>query len=98
VALKSIGIRPDQVENGYVCRARGCRNCLNTGYRGRMGIFEIMVLDSSLKSLILKTYDSNRIKEEAIRLMNMVTLRQDGRHKVLDGTTTIEEVLRVTQN
>jgi general secretion pathway protein E len=55
-----------------------------------------MVLDGNLKSLILKTYDSNLIKNEALN-HNMITLRQDGIQKVLKGISTIEEVLRVTQ-
>ena len=96
MALKSIGITPDQVKERQLYRTNGCPNCFNTSYKGRMGIFEIMVLEENLKSLILHTYDSNRIKEEALRL-NMVTLRQDGREKVLNGITTIEEVLRVTR-
>jgi len=96
MALKSIGIIPDQLEDVTFYKANGCENCFNTGYRGRIGIFEIMVLEDSLKSLILKTYDSNRIKEAALKL-KMVTLREDGRQKVLHGITTIEEVLRVTR-
>ncbi len=95
-ALKSAGITPDHVKNTTIYKASGCEKCLNTGYRGRIGIFEIMVLNSHLKSLILKTYDSNLIKKEALN-HNMITLRQDGIQKVLDGITTIEEVLRVTQ-
>ncbi len=96
MALKSAGITPDHVKNTTIYKASGCEKCLNTGYRGRIGIFEIMVLNSHLKSLILKTYDSNLIKNEALN-QNMITLRQDGIQKVLDGITTIEEVLRVTQ-
>jgi general secretion pathway protein E len=96
MALKSAGITPDQVKNIKLYKARGCEKCFNTGYRGRIGIFEIMVLDSTLKSLILKTYDSNLIKNEALN-HNMITLRQDGIQKVLNGISTIEEVLRVTQ-
>jgi len=56
----------------------------------------IMVLEDSLKNLILKTYDSNMIKQEAVN-RHMTTLRQDGIAKVLEGITTIEEVVRVTQ-
>lgn len=96
MALKSIGIIQDRYKDAVLYKARGCENCFNTGYRGRIGIFEIMVLEDNLKSLILKTFDSNRIKNEAVKL-NMVTLREDGRQKVLNGITTIEEVLRVTQ-
>lgn len=95
-ALSSIGITQDQFKGAVIYKAKGCEKCFHTGYRGRSGIFEMMVLDSGLKSLILKTYDSNRIKLEAVR-RNMVTLRQDGVQKVLAGISTIEEVLRVTQ-
>jgi general secretion pathway protein E len=96
MALKSTGITPDHVKNTTIYRAIGCKKCFNTGYRGRIGIFEIMVLNGKLKNLILKTYDSNLIKKEALN-HNIITLRQDGIQKVLDGITTIEEVLRVTQ-
>jgi general secretion pathway protein E len=94
--LKSIGISPEPFKDHRVYKAAGCENCFNTGYRGRAGIFEIMVLTERLKSLILKTFDSNRIKNEAVQ-QKMRTLRQDGMQKVLQGVTTIEEVLRVTQ-
>ncbi|MBF0224443.1 MAG: type II secretion system ATPase GspE [Desulfobacterales bacterium] len=94
-ALDSIGITPDMYKNPTICRSKGCDFCINTGYKGRIGIFEVMVLDSHLKTVILKTYDSFRIKSEAMRA-NMITLRQDGVNKVLQGATTIEEVLRVT--
>jgi general secretion pathway protein E len=94
--LESIGITPDQFQDATVYRAVGCENCFQTGYKGRTGIFEIMLLDSSLKSLILTSYDSGRIKNAALNL-NMVTLRQDGIQKVLRGISTIEEVIRVTQ-
>jgi general secretion pathway protein E len=94
--LKSIGFSPDHFKERSVYKAVGCENCFNTGYRGRIGIFEIMVLAERLKSLILKTFDSGRIKNEAVQ-QKMITLRQDGMHKVIKGSTTVEEVLRVTQ-
>jgi general secretion pathway protein E len=95
-ALERLGITRDQIRDTVIYRAKGCENCFHTGYKGRKGIFEMMILDSKLKSLILRTFDSNRIKDEALN-RNMVTLRQDGIHKVLSGISTIEEVLRVTQ-
>ncbi|MDP6682872.1 MAG: type II secretion system ATPase GspE [Desulfobacterales bacterium] len=95
-ALKSIGMISNQIKTGRIYKAKGCPNCFHTGYKGRIGIFEIMVLDSDLATLILKTYDSNRIKTEALN-KGTVSLRQDGIEKVLMGITTIEEVLRVTQ-
>ena len=94
--LESIGITPDQFQETTIYRANGCENCFNTGYKGRAGIFEIMLMEPSLKSLILTTYDSSQIKDAALNL-NMVTLRQDGIQKVLRGISTIEEVIRVTQ-
>ncbi len=97
MALGSVGITPDRIKNIKLYKAKGCEKCFNTGYRGRIGIFEIMVMDAALKSLILKTYDSNLIKNEALN-HNMITLRQDGIQKVLKGISTIEEVMRVTQN
>jgi len=79
-----------------IYRAKGCRNCLNTGYKGRSGIFELMILDDSINDLILKTSDSNSIEHMAVD-RGMLTLRQDGAMKVLKGVTTVEEVLRITQ-
>ncbi|MEA1901022.1 MAG: type II secretion system ATPase GspE [Thermodesulfobacteriota bacterium] len=96
IALEGLGVIPDKFKDGKIYKAKGCEKCFNTGYKSRMAIFEIMVLNSHLKNLILKTYDSNRIKNEALN-QNMITLRQDGIQKLLDGITTIEEVLRVTQ-
>ena len=95
IALEGLGVIPDKFKDTTIYKAKGCEKCFNTGYKGRMAIFEIMVLNSKLKSLVLKTY-ANRIKNEALN-QNMITLRQDGIQKVLEGITTIEEVLRVTQ-
>jgi general secretion pathway protein E len=77
-------------------RGRGCPECLNTGYRGRTGIYEFLLVDDAVRSLVLKTSDSVTIKTEAVK-RGMTTLRDDGIRKVLEGQTTIEEVLRVTQ-
>ena len=95
-ALGRIGLTSEAVAGRTIYEAMGCPNCLNTGYRGRMGIFEIMVLNEQIRHMILQTYDANQIKETALA-HGMATLLQDGVRKVLEGTTTIEEVLRVTQ-
>jgi len=95
-ALQAIGIPPDKVADGTIYRSVGCPSCFQTGYRGRVGIFEVMTIDSTLSNLLLKTYDANRIKAQAVE-KGMVALREDGIRKVLKGITTIEEVLRVTQ-
>ena len=96
IALGRIGITADQTKKSNICKTKGCKECLNTGYKGRIGLFEIMVLRAELKKLILKTFDSNLIKNVALKT-GMVSLRHDGVLKVLTGMTTIEEVLRVTQ-
>jgi len=95
--LANIGIDPGRIGGRTVFQAGGCDRCIQTGYRGRLGIFEIMMMESQLKSLILKAHDANRILAEA-RSMKFSSLREDGIRKVLDGITTVEEVLRVTQN
>ena len=94
--LEEIGMNPALVGKKSLYRPVGCQNCLGTGYRGRTGIFELLVLDDDIRSLILKNYDTNTIKKRATE-KGMLTLRQDGARNVLKGTTTIEEVLRVTQ-
>ena len=95
LAFKSIGMDPERYKDRRVYRARGCENCFHTGHKGRNAIFEIMVLNEELRSLILKSHDSNVIKKRALE-MNMLSLRQDGIQKLLNGVTTIEEVFRVT--
>jgi general secretion pathway protein E len=87
---------PAKEDEVTIYRSIGCPKCFHSGYKGRIGIYEIMVLNESLQSMILKTHDSHQIKREAAR-QGMTSLYDDGIQKVLDGTTTIEEVLRVTQ-
>jgi general secretion pathway protein E len=95
-SLQNIGITPEMYEGKKIYRGKGCQGCLNTGYRGRTGIFELMILNDSIKNLILKTSDSSSIKHKAVE-HEMISLRQDGALKVLNGITTTEEVLRITQ-
>ena len=75
----------------------GCENCLETGYLGRTGIFELLAIDDDIKELIVKRNASHIIKEVAIE-KGMSTLREDGLRKALAGETTLEEVCRVTQD
>jgi general secretion pathway protein E len=77
-------------------RGAGCENCRQTGYQGRMAIYEICVISEPLKRLIMQKRDGGELKQCAIR-EGMITLRQDGWRRVIEGKTTIEEVLRVTQ-
>jgi len=95
-SLQNIGLTPEMLGDNQIYRGTGCPSCLNTGYMGRTGIFELMNLDDTVKNMILKTSDANAIKHKALE-QGMITLRQAGAQKVLEGVTTIEEVFRVTQ-
>jgi len=95
-SLQTIGLTPEMLDGKPLYRGAGCPACLHTGYSGRRGIFELLVFDDAIKTLILKTSDSSAIRREAVS-HGMVTLRRDGAQRVLDGVTTIEEVFRVTQ-
>lgn len=79
-----------------IFEAKGCPACLETGYRGRTGIYETFGMTDSIKSLVLKTSDAHQIRQAATA-EGMTSLRDDGTRKVLEGITTISEVMRVTQ-
>ena len=93
--LIDLGIPPDEVKSFQVYKGKGCSICNNTGYKGRLGLYEVMPLKEEIKELILSRASNSEIKKEAIRL-GMKTLRQSGVTKIKDGVTTIEEVLRST--
>jgi general secretion pathway protein E len=75
---------------------KGCEHCSFTGYYGRSGIFELLVIDDDIRKLILKNADSNQIRRAA-KEHGMRTLLEDGAEKIKAGITTLSEVLRVTQ-
>jgi general secretion pathway protein E len=95
-SLRNIGLSLEMIPKRKLYRGKGCESCLQTGYKGRTGIFELMILNEDLQNMILKTSDSNMIKKKAVE-NGMVVLRGDGARKVLDGITTVEEVFRITQ-
>ncbi len=78
-------------------RAAGCRECRQTGYRGRSGIYELLVTNDEIRALASERAPTNLIKQAAIKA-GMRTLRQDGWRKVYRGLTSVEEVLRVTKS
>ena len=82
---------------GQLYKGLGCESCIQTGYWGRTGIFELLVIDNDIKELITKRAGSHIIKQAAID-KGMSTLREDGLDKALAGETTVEEVCRVTQD
>jgi general secretion pathway protein E len=83
-------------EGATVYRAKGCEACFHTGYLGRKAIYELLLVDDEIRQLIMKNTDASTIKAAAMD-RGMRTLRQDGAGKVLQGITSVEEVVRVTQ-
>ena len=74
----------------------GCRHCRETGYSGRIGVYELLRADSTIRAMCVDRIDSNRIRDYAVT-QGMTTLRRSGWNRVLDGTTTVDEVLRITK-
>jgi len=93
--LWELDLTPEEVRGRTFYFGKGCDACNNTGYRGRMGLFEIMHMDDMLRDLILHESSTNVIREEA-RKRGMRTLRDAGLMSIYDGTTTIEEVVKAT--
>ena len=93
LVLENIGIRPGT----QFYQGKGCNNCNNTGYRGRLALFELLVPDEHIHQMILERKSSEEIKMYAIRQLGMATLRRDGLEKALAGLTTIEQVVSVSQ-
>ncbi|HZA01713.1 MAG TPA: type II secretion system ATPase GspE [Hyphomicrobiaceae bacterium] len=96
--VKEIGLdkASDTEFDGFFYRGNGCAACFQTGYRGRSGIYELLVIDDNIRGLIMGGADSNVIRRKAIE-QGMTTLFRDGVAKLVKGTTTVDEVLRVTQ-
>lgn len=89
--LETMQVDPDKVYHG-----KGCSKCRNTGYKGRVGIYEMLLLDDSARDMIVRSPDVNELRKMC-RERGMVTLRQDGFSKVMQGSTTVEEVLGATE-
>lgn len=95
LALTKIGYTEEEAKKMKVSKGKGCPTCNNTGYKGRVALYEVMLIKDELKELILEGASSAEIKKAAVRL-GMKTLRMSGMTKIAEGVTTIEEVLRVT--
>lgn len=95
--LSRLSIDPSMLPDGRLFHGTGCPDCLGTGYKGRQGIYELFVLDPDIAHLVNIREDAAALRE-AGRKKGMQSLTDDGRRKVLEGITTIEEVLRVAQS
>ena len=93
--LTELGLKASQLKKGKLFRGRGCEHCINTGYSGRIGIYELLPMTPEIRKLIMDRVDASQIKEAALS-QGMKTLMMDGLNKAIEGVTTVEEVLRVS--
>jgi type IV pilus assembly protein PilB len=94
-ALMEIGFTPEEAETVKLYRGEGCMTCNNTGYKGRVGLYEVLEASEEIKELVLCGASAVEIKHKAME-EGMISLRQSGLHKIRAGVTTVEEVLRET--
>ncbi|MFT7636489.1 MAG: type II secretory ATPase GspE/PulE/Tfp pilus assembly ATPase PilB-like protein [Candidatus Omnitrophota bacterium] len=87
----------DLPKDGVYYRGKGCAKCNQTGYKGRVGIYELMIPDRHIRDLVSKRSSIDEIRKQA-KTLGMTTLQVDGKAKIKEGLTTIEEVVRVTQD
>jgi type II secretory ATPase GspE/PulE/Tfp pilus assembly ATPase PilB-like protein len=95
-SLKQIGFPEQRLANAMICQASRCEKCRMTGYRGRGGIFEVLDVSEGIESLVIQRSSASIIKQKSIA-EGMRTLRDDGWDKVMQGVTTVDEVLRVSE-
>lgn len=94
-SLNALGIRPEQISNATFMAGKGCDHCNNTGFRGRIGVFEMFNINEEIEQMIYEEVSLVALRERS-REMGMRTMREDGIRKVLAGVTTPEEVLKTT--
>jgi len=94
-ALVDIGFSTEDSANVQLYKGRGCSNCNNTGYRGRVGLFEVMEISDEIRELILSGASAMELRRKAVE-EGMITLRISGVHKIRSGDTSVEEVVRET--
>jgi type IV pilus assembly protein PilB len=94
-ALLKLGMSEEQVRKVTIMKGRGCGTCNNTGYKGRVALYEVMPFTDPLKELVLQGASAAEIKTEMIR-GGVMSLRMAGIAKIIEGVTTPEEILRTT--
>ncbi len=94
-ALANVGFTDRELAALKLFRGKGCERCSGTGYKGRVGLFEVMDVDEKVRDLILSGGSTNELRQQAVE-SGMLSLRSSGLQKIRDGVTTIEEVMRET--
>ncbi len=95
-ALKEVGIDPSQLDGVELYWGKGCDSCSGTGFKGRVAVYEILVLDDEIRGVINSPKFSEVMLRDVAKEKGMLNLRQEGLRKVLEGITTVEEVLKKT--
>jgi type IV pilus assembly protein PilB len=93
--MVAAGLSEEEARATTPMRGRGCRNCSETGFKGRVAIYEVMRLGEELKEFVLNGASATELKREAVRL-GMLTLRRSALNKLMEGTTSLSEVFRVS--
>jgi type II secretory ATPase GspE/PulE/Tfp pilus assembly ATPase PilB-like protein len=94
--LAELGLSRADASGRTLYRAKGCVHCNHTGYHGRTGIFEILLIDDTIRAMITRGVDSKQIQDVGIK-HGMQTMRMHGARMVLEGTTSIAEIVRQTE-
>jgi len=94
-AMMEVGFSADEAKNLKTYKGKGCSTCNNTGYKGRIGLYEVMEVNDEIRELILIGASALELRKKAIE-DGMITLRESGLYKIRDGLTTLEEVVRET--
>ena len=94
--LQALGFSEEETKSGSIYRGRGCGACGGGGYRGRIGIFELLEMTHAISEMAMRGAPLREVRQEA-RATGMRTLLEDGRRKILNGITTPEDLMRVTQ-
>ena len=95
--MPGLGLRPEIAKKANFMKGKGCSHCNKTGYRGRMGIYELMIMTTQIREMTFKGESTQNIRRVA-RKQGMRTLFEDGMIKAIKGLTTLDEVLRITQH
>jgi type II secretory ATPase GspE/PulE/Tfp pilus assembly ATPase PilB-like protein len=96
--LHALGLEPETVRGVSFKRPRGCRACEGIGFRGRLGLFELLTMDDVLREMTFRGESLDKVRAQALSSGNLHPLIGDGARKVLAGITSVTEVLRVTRS
>jgi type IV pilus assembly protein PilB len=94
--LEEAGITPEMMKGANFMKGRGCVNCQKSGYKGRLGIFELMVMNNKIRELAFQGAATTDIRRAAVA-SGMKVMYEDGIQKAMNGTTTLDEVFRVAK-